>query len=472
MYKYLTIKKKGGRMSKCNSFFGKGNILNLLAKRSGGVHFVGVGGVSMSALACLSCYFGINVSAEDREKNSRTRFLEQFGVTVYKEGEMPLPPDTVLVVYSLAIDENSRSVSEAESKGIACVSRAEYMSALAEIYRMHIGVCGSHGKSTVTAMINRIFNYAGRNPTTLSGASLSLEDNHFHIGSLDWFLYEACEYKDSFLHFEPEIGVFLNLELDHTDYFKDISHIKESFSRAIQKAKLPIINADDVNLREITGKLKAPTVFVGTCKECFYRYELTKRSDGGMTLSFFRGGGYLGEIHLNMRGDFNASNAACAVAAAMESGISFHTCSEALSKFYGIKGRLEYIGNYCGNRVYHDYAHHPTEIKCGIKALKRDTGNAVTVIFGPHTYSRTAYFWSDFVDALKMADKVLLTEIDAVRERKIAGISAKGLADAVGGIVIRSSADLKRSLVDTHGDIAVMGAIDMRWIIEELTQNT
>ena len=181
-------------------------------------------------------------------------------------------------------------------------------------------------------------------------------------------------------------------------------------------------------------------------------------------MRLFKEGEYLGEITLEVIGEFNLSNAAMACAAAMECGIGFDVCQGALSSFLGIPTRLELVGEWKGRRVYFDYAHHPTEIEEGIKAIKSDTGRALTVIFGPHTFSRTKVLFDGFARVLSLADKLLITDIDAVREKMDDSISSELLAEKTNGRVIRTEDELVAAISASDGDIAVMGAADLGWV--------
>ena len=450
-------------MSKNNSSFGRLNVLKLLAERDGRVCFLGVGGVSMSSLLSLSTYFGVRTAGFDRSDGEFIKELVASGVCV-KIGEGELPPDTKLLVYTLAIDESDPIIRAAEERKIPCVSRAEYMSALADAYKTKIAVSGSHGKSTVTAMLHSIFYSAGLNPTTLSGARLACNCPAYHVGSLDYFIYEACEYKDSFLAFEPTLALFLNLEYDHVDYFESVEHLEESFLRAARKSGLAIINVDDGKLRKISQKLYTPPITVGKNADSEYRYEPFYDSDSRLSARFFKKESYLGDITLNIIGEFNVLNAAMACVAALECEIDFMTCQRALLSFRGIPTRLEKKGVWRGREVYFDYAHHPTEIKEGIKAIKNYTGNDLTVIFGPHTFSRTKALMDDFVSSLSCADNLFITEIDAVREEKDESITSSLLADRTNGTVIHTASELEYELSKSTGAIAVMGAADLGWV--------
>ena len=450
-------------MSKNNSSYGKLNVLKLLANGRGKVCFLGVGGVSMSALLVLSSYFGIHTFGCDKKENEYTNELRRRGECIFI-GETELPYDTKLLVYTLAVEEDDPMILKAEKRGIPCVSRAEYMSALAEAYKNKIAVSGSHGKSTVTAMLHSIFICAGLNPTTLSGARLCGGGHSYHLGSLDTMIYEACEYKDSFLAFEPNIALFLNLEHDHVDYFENIDALEKSFLKAAQRSGVAIINTDDERLRKIAEKLYTPPITVGKNNDAIYKYELIAKRGGGVGAAVLRDGEYLGELTLKIIGEFNLLNAVMACAAATSCGIDFSTCRKALSEFSGIPCRLERVGAWHGRTVYFDYAHHPTEIESGIKAIKSDTGDDITVIFGPHTFSRTKALMDSFAASLTLADRLLITEIDAVREKNDGTVSAQLLAQKANGKVIRTLNDLESELPASSGAIVVMGAADLGWV--------
>ncbi len=447
-------------MSKNNSFYGRVNILRILSSGEGRVHFVGVCGAGMSSLFLLSAYFGIRVSGEDKEAGENIDALGKMGdITIgtsYK-----IDKDISLIVYTLAVSDNHNTLVEAERLGIPIVSRAEYMSALVEPFIKKIAISGTHGKSTTTAMLNLIFKDAGYIPTTLCGAPLDEQGRGIEIGALEYLIYEACEYKNSFLYFEPTIALFLNLEYDHPDFFKSYDELSGSFFSAMKKAKVSVVNYDDVKLREIAEKLDTPPIFFGKSRELEYSYEII--SSTMPSANFYHKGNLLGIITLSVLGEFNIQNALGAAAVAHRAGIPFDVIAGALQKFSGIPRRLEMIGSWCGRCVYYDYAHHPTEIRAGIKALKAHTGRPVTVVFTSHTYSRTKALWQDFVSALSLADYKIIGEISGIREEKIKGVSGEALAIAVGGEFCKGAKFLLPQLYRTEGDIVIMGAADMKW---------
>ncbi len=462
MYKRLTRGRGEIFVSNIEKALTSAEILDIVANKSGGVHFCGVGGVSMSSLFCLSRYFGAECSGSDREEGDMVRALMEIGENVYVGEKESLPEKTKLLVYSHAIDSAHSERVYARANGIFEVSRAQYLGALMQCYDKKIGVSGSHGKSTVTAMISHVLEKNAFNPTTLSGAELSGSSLSFRIGTLDYLVYEACEYKDSFLSFSPSLSVFLNMELDHVDYFTDKDRLRKSFLSAIELADKAIINIDDEGLFSLLGECgETGIITYGRGEGADYRYEIISDEAYKMRLRMFFKEKELGEVALNMLGSFNISNAAAAIAAAHQLGIDFCECAKAISEFSPIGRRLERIGKYKGRQIFYDYAHHPTEIRASIEAVRSFSKGGVTVIFRPHTYSRTKGLWKDFLSALSCADSVILLEISAVREEAIQGITSQRLAEECGAVFVKDKREIAKNLDETDGAIILMGAADV-----------
>lgn len=444
-------------MSKNNSSLGIRNILRIITDKAASVHFLGVLGSGMYPLFCLAENFGIRVTGSDREANEYFGPLVARGKDIFIGTRATLPEGTSLLVYSLAISDGDGEFKLAEEQGIPTVSRAELLGALMCCYENRIGVSGTHGKSTVTAMLATIFEKAMLLPTVVSGAALPC-GSPFLCGSLDYLIYEACEYKDSFHKFSPSLALFLNMELDHTDWFSSERELKASFLTAINGAGKAVVNIDDGGIRSLLPAVRTEYITVGTAHEADYRYELISGGQRNISLVLYRLGRALGRIELKLIGSFNAANAAIAAAAAMECCISFDTVRSALCEFTGIGRRLDEVGSFEGRRVYYDYAHHPTEIRAGIKAVREGSEVGVSVVFSPHTYSRTKSLFSGFVDALSYAEQVIITEISGVREEADGSVSAQMLADAVGGKVCTRVENILAELRRGKGDIIVMGA--------------
>lgn len=451
--------------------FGEITYNEIVRKSSEGsrVHFVGIGGVSMYSLARLAMTRGASVSGSDREAGKYTDILSSLDVEISIGHRAENVNGASIVVFSHAIGEDNPELVMARSLNIPTVSRAEYLGAIMLGYKRRIGVSGSHGKSTTTAILDTIFVRAGR-PTTLSGADLSVGEP-IRIGSHDLLIYEACEYRDSFLRFTPTVAVGLNLELDHTDYFPDINALHDSFLRAFNRAEeLVILSGDDPNFKKIIPKITRKVVTFGRGRENTYRYDITRFREGNFGFDLYKFENKIGSFSLQIPGAFNIHNATAAIVAALEMGIEADVIAEAVSAFSGIPRRLELIGNLNGREVYYDYAHHPTEIGASITALRGLTCGELTVLFRPHTYSRTASLWDELCHALSLADRVVLCDIYAAREDPILGITSENLARDIGetATFIDENTAAEYILKNTRGTIVLMGAGDLGEIKKQL----
>lgn len=428
------------------------------------IHFIGVGGISMSALARLTLEYGCTVTGSDRGSFAMLGELISLGASIRIGHDPSYVEGATLVVYSHAIGEDEAEILRAQELQIPTVNRAEYLGALMLDYSHRIGVSGTHGKSTTTAMLERIFTAAGTDPTVLSGAGLSSGASQMRLGGQSTLIYEACEYRDSFLRFSPTIAIALNLELDHTDYFKNLAELKESFRRALSHATaFAVVNSDDSNLSRIINGIKTRVVTFGQRATADYRYHITAFKSVGYEFDITKYGNVIGTFELNIPGTYNVTNAVAAIVTALEFGIDIGTVQGAISAFSGIPRRLEHIGENHLRPVYYDYAHHPTAIACAINTVKMMTHGEVTVIFKPHTYSRTQSLWEDFKLALSLADRVIITDIYPAREAAIEGITSERLAQEIGDHAVYAPDDevVRELHFNTTGAIIIMGAGDM-----------
>ncbi len=455
-------------MSKNNSFEGKDKIKEILKKPNVKVHFLGVGGVGMYSLFELSKERNIKAGGSDIKASKLFDKLFSRGENVKLGSNKKSVLKADMLVYTLAVSDDDEEIQIAKQKRIPIVSRAEYMSALTDDYRFKIGVSGSHGKSTVTAMIAEILKYAGRAPTVICGANLPNVNSPLIIGKKDFLVYESCEYKDSFLKFKPDISVFTNLELDHVDYFKDLEIIKKSFVKAGNLAQSLVINTDDRNLADILNFINSRKVTVGESGD-FKVEDIIAKND--CTFNLKSGDGIAKPVKVNIPAEFTATNAALAIAAATECGVSMDSAIDALKFFCGIERRMQYIGKYKNADVYYDYAHHPTEIKKVIEGIKAVVNGEITVVFKPHTYSRTACLLEGFKDSLSLAERVVVLDIDGIRERDDYGISSKMLADMIGErAVYAEENDIPIYIKQDCKAIIIMGAADQTKALEILSK--
>jgi UDP-N-acetylmuramate--alanine ligase len=402
-------------------------IKEIIDKKGARVYMIGIGGASMSALSRELLRRGAIISGSDSGSPERCRALRERGVEIssvhsreHLEGFCP-----ELVVYTLAASENNEEYRYALENGIPAVSRAELLGALVGDYSRSVGISGSHGKSTVTAMLYHILGELGESPAVLEGAALY--ERRASAEDAKTLVFEACEYGDSFLKMHPSLAVVLNVELDHTDYFSDIGAICRSFSAYVCGAEQALVNIDDENARRIAENARERIFTFGERAGADCRFEITGENLGKYAFRIYYKERPEGVMSLSVPGRFNVSNSVAAICAAHLLGVPISEACAALSSFRGLPRRLERL-DIPGAPIYYDYAHHPTEISAVIAALYEMGYERVGVIFCPHTYSRTKALMSDFAKALSAAHIVAITDIYAAREREIPGVSAESLA--------------------------------------------
>ena len=450
-------------MSKYNFGVGQSRIKEILKSIGSRVHFVGVGGVGMYSLFRLTELCGVRVSGSDREASPLTERLISRGKSVSIGHRWKNAVGASLIVYTLAVGEDNPELLYGKKNDIPTVTRAEYLGALMEEYKEKIGVSGTHGKSTTAAMIDAVFKSAKKEPTTLIGAIVPGEDEPLRIGGENYLIYEACEYKDSFLHFSPTAAAFTNLELDHVDYFKDIDSIRLSFLRAMDASGFSVVNYDDENLRSLMERTRAKCISYGMGEGADYRIFITSSENGLYSFKIRHEERDRVNVSLKVPGKFNVMNAAAAAAISLEFGIPESCIESALSGFLGVGRRLESIGKYKGAEVYYDYAHHPTEIECSIRAVKEMHHGRIAVIFKPHTYSRTAAFIDGFAAALSLADSAFICEVSGVRECNTFGVSSQELVSKIGSGAqyVSDECGVSNILSAGYDAIIIMGAANL-----------
>ena len=439
-------------------------------------------------LARLLSGRGFSVSGTDASAECES-YTDADGIRVWRE-RSTLPEGTTMAVYSLAISPDDALVLDAKKQGIVLVSRAQLLGALMSAYPVSISVSGSHGKSTTTAIIDHILTRAGRAHTAVSGALLSTGAAYTDGGG-DVFLAEACEYKDSFLCLAPTHQIITSVELDHTDYFATLADIKRSFLIAAERAHMTLINADDKVASEIAAEIsesresaKSDTPHGYAAKSATVRprspvtygysegadYRIADvRGDGERTYFTITHSGKTLSLTTPLLGAFNLYNVAAAVALADSIGIDSGSIARAVADFSGIDRRLALLTHIGGACVYYDYAHHPSEISAVIAALRERHGT-VSVIFRPHTYSRTASLWAEFVSSLSLADCVILLDVYPAREQLVPGVTSQRLAACIDRAVYCPEQSLAAALAVRSGcgAIALLGAGEVGSVRREL----
>ena len=448
------------------------------------VHFIGIGGISMSGLAEILMNEGFRVSGSDMKSSELTDNLEKKGavISIGQKAENISDPD--LVVYTAAIHPDNPEYAEAVKKGIPMLSRAELLGEIMANYGEAVNVSGTHGKTTTTSMITDIMLEAGKEPTVTVGGMLDAIGGNIKIGKRDLFIAEACEYTNSFLSFHPTIAVILNVEADHLDFFKDIDDIRSSFKRFA--LTLPqddrgylIINGDIRDVSYFTDAVKCGCLTFGKAPG----YDLTAADiefddKACASYSLIVKGENKGRVVLSVPGEHNVYNSLAAIGVGLRLGIGLDTIIRALKGYTGTKRRFELKGNVRGFDVIDDYAHHPQEIEATLKAAAMYPHKKLFVVFQPHTYTRTKALLNEFADALCGADEVILADIYAAREKNTIGISSGDLADLIaekGGrsIYIPDFESIKEYIYDNvkEGDLLItMGAGNVVDIADQLVK--
>ena len=447
------------------------------------VYFVGIGGISMSGLAEILQDAGFQVSGSDRSGSAITEHLESKGIRVLiGQKAENITPDIDCVVFTSAIRKDNPEYVATMEQNIPYVSRAELLGQIMGNYKTAVAISGTHGKTTTTSMVSEILLQAGVDPTLSIGGIYKSIGGNIRVGAHDCFVTEACEYTNSFLSFQPTLGVILNIEEDHLDFFKDLDDIRSSFRQFA--ALLPtdgclVINKDISDFEEITNGLscRVITYSIADTTADYFASDISYDSFGHPSFTAHTPDRAAARsISLNVPGEHNVGNALAAMAVADQMQINDTVCAKALSDYSGTDRRFEYKGTIGGVTIVDDYAHHPTEITATLKAAANYPHKTLWCVFQPHTYTRTKAFLDDFATALSAADKVILADIYAARETDTLGISSKTLQKRIeekGGtcFYFPSFDEIENFLLEncTNGDLLItMGAGDVLKIGENL----
>lgn len=392
------------------------------------VHFIGIGGICMSGLAAVLLGRGFTVTGSDAKRSDLTAWLEGLGAHIdCPQSASNIRDGIDVVVYTAAIHPDNPEFQAAKAAGLPMLTRAELLGELMNNYAMSIAVSGTHGKTTTTSMLAHILMGAELDPTISVGGILPSIGGNVRIGHSEHFLTEACEYTNSFLSLLPKLGIILNIDADHLDFFKDLDDIRHSFglfARRIPSDGHLIINASIPNLGEITDGLACSVVTFGIGEGMYQATDVSYDSLGRGSFVLTKDGTPLGRFRVSVPGEHNISNAVAALAAGDLLNIPASVMAAGLESFHGTDRRFQKKGEIGGVTVIDDYAHHPTEIKATLRAARNLHCEHVWCVFQPHTYTRTKALMDEFVDALSLADKVVLADIYAARETDTLGISS------------------------------------------------
>lgn len=400
------------------------------------IHFIGIGGISMSGLAEILLKEGFTVSGSDSKESALTNHLAAKGARIfYGQKADNISGGIDVVVYTAAIHDDNPEFAEVKRRQIPMLSRAELLGQLMLNYKLPIAVSGTHGKTTTTSMLSHILLQGETDPTISVGGILQAIGGNIRVGNSDIFVTEACEYTNSFLHFFPKISIILNIEEDHMDFFKDLDDIRHSFrefAKLLPSDGTLIMNGDIENYQDITEGLDCHVITYGSDPSNDYSAcSLSYDESGNVAFDLMEHGTVTDHITLAVTGDHNMSNALATIAAARLLDLSMDTIQKGLLSFTGTDRRFQYKGEKNGFTIIDDYAHHPTEIRATLTAAKHYPHKELWCVFQPHTYTRTKAFFQEFAEALALADHVVLADIYAARETDTLGMSSEHLAETI-----------------------------------------
>ena len=429
------------------------------------IHFTGIGGIGMSALAIILKHRGYRISGSDLNTSPVTERLEAIGITVQKGNCAEFVDGCDMLVYTAAVKPDNPELLAAKEKGIRTVERAELLGSVQREFAESVAIAGTHGKTTVTSMISLIMINAGFDPCVCAGGIIPAIGSNARASDGDWFVCEACEYVDSFLNLTPKYSVITNVEHDHTDYFPTIEDVIKSFTAFIrQTSGAVIINADDDNAKKALAAAGREAVTFGIDSGDYHAENIGFES-GFPSFDVIERGENIGRVKLSVPGEFNIGNALAAIALARTAGIDMRDIIGGLFDFTGANRRFSFVGTCNGADVYDDYAHHPREMSVTLEAARLFGKNRVICVFQPHTFTRTEAFINEMAQALSIADVVLLAPIYAARETNTTGVSSDDIADLIPGAFSSGSfgeiADYLRSEARPDDLIIVMGAGDI-----------
>ena len=398
------------------------------------IHLIGIGGASMYAIAAMLKNDGKNVTGSDMQESLNTKYLESIGIPVTIGHNVDEVKKADLVIYTAAISKDDVELICAEENHIECVERAVFLGEYTKQYENLICISGTHGKSTTTSMLASIFLEAGLNPTINIGAYLKKIKGNYYIGEKKYFILEACEYVDSFLHFHPTSEIILNIDDDHLDYFKTVENTKKSFQKYIDL--LPstgylVVNIDDENIKDLKLTNKNTLTYGIENNANLVAKNISYSSLGFPTFDAYFNGEYLDTFTLSVLGKHNIMNALATILMSLNHKIDINIIKKALKEFSGVGRRFEYLGEYHGAHLFDDFAHHPTEIMSTYNSSKAIKHKETWAVFQSHTYSRTYEHLEEFANVLSKFDHVIICDIYPAREENIWNVKEDTLVELI-----------------------------------------
>ncbi len=456
------------------------NIFRYKGKR---VHFIGIGGSSMSGLAGLLHSEGYIVTGSDKTLSHKVEHLQQLGIKV-TVGHDPINVHGAdVIVYSAAISPENPERAEAAKLGIPQIERCDLIGQLMSGSRFAVGVSGTHGKTTTTSMLAQCFINAGVDPTIHIGGELDFIGGSTHRGKDDDFICESCEFRESFLHFKPTVAVITNIDEDHLDYFRDIDHIESAFRKFTELLPADgwcVAWGDDPRARRVCEGVSCNHMTYGLGEDCDLRaVNMQYDENGRASYDAVLHGEVLGHFHVGVACKCNMLDSLAVVGVCHIRGLDLKKVAEALDRFVGAHRRFELTSVTDGVRCYTDYGHNPAEIQNALEIASLQPHKALWSVFQPHTYSRTKTLFNQFLEIFDRADHVLVTDICAAREVDPGDISAEMLIEPLRShgvdAVLTPSFDDAEAYLRAHwqaGDLMIShGCGDIDLLNEQIAGN-
>ncbi len=447
------------------------------------IHFIGIGGISMSGLAHIALQMGYKVTGSDRTKTHITDELEKLGAVIFEGHNAKNIEGAELCVHTAAVKMDNPEMAAAVENGIRLIDRAEFLGAIMKNYTHAVGVSGTHGKTTTTSMLAHALINADLDPTISVGGELDIINGNIRTGGSDYFVTEACEYTNSFLKFYPTIALITNIEEDHLDFFTGgIKQIRESFRNFAEltagKGNVVALGSDENIRLALEGADDLRITTYGMTDEYDFYPENIVCNAGFPSFDVYKNGIKLCHISLSVPGEHNILNALATIAVCDIMGVDIEKSARGIETFKGTHRRFEKKGFVNGAVIIDDYAHHPTEIKATLNAASELPHNRIICIFQPHTYSRTRTLWDEFVTAFGGADELIMTHIYAAREKNDGVTDPRKLAEDIKQTGVNARyiddfneiAEYVRSTAKEGDIIFTMGAGDVTEIGNMLTK--
>lgn len=408
-----------------------------LLKEKKRIHFIGIGGSGMCPLAEILHCWGYEITGSDNNTGDNIDKLRGLGIKVTLGQKAENLEGAEIIVYTAAILKDNPELVAAKESGIPCFERAKLFGAITRRYSECIGVCGTHGKTTVTSMLTQIFVMAQKDPTAVIGGRLPLIDSHGIAGKSELMVCEACEYGAHFLDLAPDVALILNVDEDHLEFFGNLDNIIKCFKDfCLLTSKTIIYNGDDANtVKAVEGVERKKISFGRGDSNDYYAENITYNRGAFAEFDIMHNGEKLTRVSLKIPGEHNIVNTLGAFAAAIDAGCTAEECKVGIESFSGAGRRFEILAEIDGITVADDYAHHPEELRVTLESVMKMGYKTVWAVFQPFTYSRTKILFDDFVKVLQIPDKCVMTEIMGSREVNTYDIYTRDLAEKIPGSV-------------------------------------